>query len=368
MRCPFETSPTKVMAPPLRVIWRLASYGRWAPTLEVRSRVAIWISSSALPLRGAGLPMPNVLFRTFFGSTPGVRFYSGTPDMNMSGTVFPDAVLIWSAQDPHWQARIDSIKPNSAAGKASRDTDTIPLRAEQMKVPECALADVARWQRDGIFEWDFFPLNNALACDIPTQDIGSKETRLFECARGLGQKTQDLIPVIWRVMRETEPEGFWATAADEGATLRCGGTLIHVGTPALALKHFESKKVTHLMLVPHRTARGPNGVWLIRRGPNHPLRLGFKKCGAFYVCASDSLMTLDSQTARSDEAIELFDLKSQANETLKKMKLMSSKSLRVIHVQAFELYDLIGRSKVIKHGEELIKLTAASASHEALLS
>jgi hypothetical protein len=99
--------------------------------------------------------------------------------MNMSGAVFPDAVLIWSAQDPDWQTRIDSIEPNKAARRASRDTDSIPLRAEQMRVPECTLVDIARWQRDGIFEWDFFPLTDALVSDIPTKEIGSKETRLF---------------------------------------------------------------------------------------------------------------------------------------------------------------------------------------------
>jgi hypothetical protein len=61
-------------------------------------------------------------------------------------------------------------------------------------------------------------------------------------------------------MRDFEPGGFWKTAENEKATLRCGSTLIHVGVPALALRHFEITKVKKLMLVPHQTARGPQAL------------------------------------------------------------------------------------------------------------
>jgi hypothetical protein len=303
--------------------------------------------------------MPQILSRAFFGATPGVRFYSGTPEVNRSGAAFPDAVLIWSTQDCDWQAGIDSIKPDLAAGRAARDTDSVPLRAEQMRFPSCTLNDVARWERYGILEWDFVSLDNELLSAVPPQEIGSKERQLFECITGMGQKTLDLIPAVWRVMREAEPGASWKAAESEKATLRCGGTLIHVGVPALDLTHFENAKVRQLMLVPHRTARGPNGMWLIRRGPTHPHMLGLKKCCIFYVGKPGiEAATHPQQEGGDARVIEVFDLKADATDALKKMKLNSADFSQVIQAKGFALYELITRTDAIRYGDDLISFTS----------
>jgi hypothetical protein len=334
-------------------LWVVGSYARGALAC---GDLDVIVSFAAT---GAGLPMPKVLSRAFFGATPGVRFYSGTPEVNRSGAVFPDAVLIWSIQDCDWQARIDSIMPDPTAGRAARDTDSVPLRAEQMRFPSCTLNDVARWERDGILEWNFVPLDNGLLSAIPPQEIGSKERQLFECITGMGQKTLDLIPAVWRVMRKTEPGASWKAAVSEKATLRCGGTLIHVGAPALDLTHFENAKVRQLMLVPHRTARGPNGMWLIRRGPRHPHMLGLKRCCIFYVGEPGIEAGAHPQQEGGDAGvIEVFDLKADATEALKKMKLNSAKSSQVIQAKGFALYELIIQADAIRYGDDLISFTS----------
>lgn len=198
---------------------------------------------------------------------------------------------------------------------------------------------------------------------MPPQEIGGKERQLFECITGMGQKTLDMIPAVWRLMLEAEPGASWKAAESERATLRCGGTLIHVGVPALDLTHFENSKVRQLMLVPHRTARGPNGMWLIRRGTKHPHMLGLKRCCVFYVGMPGIETAARPQQERGDASvIEVFDLKADATEALKKLKLNSANSSQVIQAKGFALYELIIRAGAVRYGDDLISLTSNGLS------
>ncbi|WP_122252457.1 hypothetical protein [Pseudomonas savastanoi] len=337
-------------------LWVVGSYARGALTCGDLDIVMSFNAS------GAGLPLPNILSRAFFGSTPGVRFYSGTPELNRSGATFPDAVLIWSSEDSDWQVRMDSIQPDPAAGRAPRETDTVPLRAEQMRLPDCTLIDVARWQRSGILEWDYFSLDGALLAAVPPEETGRKEPLLFDFTSDMGRKTVELVPALWRVMRSAEPKGSWKRADAEKATLWCGSTLIHVGVPAMVIRHFESSKVRQLMLVPHRTARGPNGLWLIRRGPKHPHALGFKKCTGFYLGRVPAKTPVDPpEPTGSADSIVIFSLKSDADAALKNLPdaSRSMQVMQVMQVKGFALYDLISLANVICHGDQQTVLTPA---------
>ncbi len=333
-------------------LWVDGSYARGALTCGDLDIVVRFTKVSGT------MPMPKVVNKAFFGSTPDVRYYSGTPAENMSGAEFLDAVLVWIGQDGNWQSRIDSIQTDPNAGRAARDTDSIPLRAEQMSIQGSELTLAAQWERQGMLEWEFFPLDEALLSPIPEDEIGKKERQLLGCTQRMGQKTRDLVPALWRVMREKEPGGSWSSAGEEKATLRCGGTLIHVGTPSLTLRRFESTKTKQLMLVPHPTARGPNGAWLIRRGPKHPHIVGFKKSSVFYVGKPGAPALVKVKEDFGEVGIlELFDSKTSAKESIKQIPSADSEPLEIIQAKGTQVYELLSQADVIESGNEQIALT-----------
>ena len=51
-----------------------------------------------------------------------------------------------------------------------------------------------------------------------------------------------------------------------GASLICGSTLLAVGRPYVSVRlMMQGCDIRQVAVVPHLSARGPNGVWLIRR-------------------------------------------------------------------------------------------------------
>ncbi|WP_455922652.1 hypothetical protein [Pseudomonas putida] len=217
------------------------------------------------------MPLPNVVYKAFFGRCPDVRFYSGTPEENISGVAFLDAVLVWSNSDANWQSRIETILIDPSAGRAARDTDSIPLRSEQLDTDSRTLSLAAQWEKDGILAWDFFPLDDELMAPIPEAYVGCSGHVLMRLATHLGQKSRALIPALWRIMNHIEPGQAWQPLGLSKTLFQCGTAHIHIGRPRLSLSDFDDPNVGTLVLAPHRTGRGPNGVWVIYRGPKHRL-------------------------------------------------------------------------------------------------
>ncbi|MFK3818590.1 hypothetical protein ACI2KG_18620 [Pseudomonas sp. NPDC089407] len=334
-------------------LWVFGSYARGALTCGDLDVVVKYTKALG------GKPMPKVYTRAFFGLCPGVRFYDGDPQENSSGAELSGAVLIWAGSDDAnaWRARIDSIVPDADAGRAPRDTDCIPLRSEQLRTHGDDFIRAAKLYQEGFLEWDYFPLNDELMSPIPDSGLSRRDSRLITIASDMTQKTRDLVPAIWRVANLTEPNGTWSEAVAERATFRCGSTLIHVGTPTLSLRCFESMKTRQLMLIPHRTARGPNGIWLIRRGPKHPQVLGLKKRSVFFIGVPGMPELVCARHQSEDVRIlELFDTKSQAKAAIAET-FSKPEEGTVSQAENGEIFDLIVQADVLEHGVEQIAIT-----------
>jgi hypothetical protein len=266
----------------VRSLWVVGSYARGAldcGDLDVVLQVG--------PERD--LPPQRTITKAFFGSLPYVRYYLGDPTTNTSGIEFPDAVLVWSGPQCDWASAIASIKPNPSAGRAARDTDAIPLRHEQVYAELNELVKLVELRDHGSLEWNFAAVDSKWLEMIPSQDIASGEEQLLRSAEIYwGRKSRQLVPALLRLMRVHEPNGDWNSGYADHSRMRCGGTEVRVGHPEVGTSSFDNNpSLRQIALVPHFSARGPNGAWLIRRGQGHPDLVRLMNSWAFYLVADD---------------------------------------------------------------------------------
>lgn len=112
------------------------------------------------------------------------------------------------------------------------------------------------------------------------------------------------------------------------------------------------------MLIPHRTARGPNGIWLIRRGPKHPQVLGFKKRAVFFIGSPGTPVLVLSRHGHADVRIlELFDSKRQAAAAISEAPSGSVVAEEVSRAENEQIFDLISQADVLEYGVEQIAVT-----------
>lgn len=110
-------------------------------------------------------PPRSAVYRTFFGSTPDVRIYLGTPKVNGSGLEVPQAILIWDGPGHDWRASIDRIVEDPDATRFNRPLNNLPFRAEQLGVPPDVLEEIAEAEKRGIIKWAMAPLPTPLDAD-----------------------------------------------------------------------------------------------------------------------------------------------------------------------------------------------------------
>lgn len=340
-------------------VWVVGSYARGAlacgdldMVLECRS------------LKG-GLPLPRVLAKDFFGTLPLVRYYTGTPSENTSGVPFAEAVQIWSGAGCDWKSLIESILPDPNAGRAARETDSIPLRDEQLRTYGSEIHDAADMQRDGLLEWEFVEIDEGMLSPIPDEEIEPKEGRLIRIAGQMGTKSRQLVPALLRLMRDREPNASWRSDHSNKVMLRCGGTFIHIGLPSLALGYLDTDPtIRQLALIPHLSARGPNGAWLIRRGPEHPYVKALANRHAFYLgCTGDPDIIQGGNGAFAAKIIELFDSEDAAKENAILWADNDLEPLKVAHARGAELVSLLSRGDVVEIGDHHLALTYRGASY-----
>jgi hypothetical protein len=313
-------------------------------------------------------PSPRTMTKAFFGAPQYVRYYFGTPESSTSGVVFPNAVQIWIGPGCDWKATIDSIKSDPDAGRAERETDSIPLRPDQLYMEPERLQELAAREKEGILDWEFLEFTPADLEPVPLEEISHRDKKLLRIASMMGEKSRVLIPAIIRLMKKQERLGVWESSDGYRAKLSCGATALHLGRPVLPYSAFDNDPtIKQYILIPHISAKGPNGAWIIRRGPNHPDTRALANRHAFYLGSPGSPETVayrDRSKTWSTEMLELFNTHDDAKEFA--VMLDEGNALPATEIgraEGLELISLFALVDVVEIGDHQHVMTHAGAAY-----
>ncbi|MHC8321236.1 hypothetical protein ACYZT4_11130 [Pseudomonas sp. GB2N2] len=313
-------------------------------------------------------PMPRTITRTFFGAVPYVSYYFGKPESSTSGVVFADVIPIWTGPGCNWRAAIDSIKPVTGAGRAARETDSIPLRPEQLYMEPEGLKALAALEKEGLLEWEFVEFTPADLEPIAADEVNERDRKLIRVAPYMGKKSQVLVPAIIRLMARLKPLGIWNTFESNRGRLRCGATALRLGRPSLPYNIFDDEPtIKQYVLIPHVSAKGPNGAWIIRRGPNHPDTQALTNRHAFYLGSPGSPETVayrDLNRISSTEMLELFGTHEEAKDFADMLKEGNeSWDTEIGRAEGLDLISLFALVDVVEIGDHQLAITHAGAAY-----
>ena len=313
-------------------------------------------------------PMPRTITKTFFGALPYVSYYFGKPHSSTSGVVFPDSIPIWTGPDCDWRVAINSIKPLPGAGRAARETDSIPLRQDQMYMEPERLQALAAQEKEGLLEWEFVEFTPADLEAEPIVEISERDRKLLRIAPMMGKKSQVLIPAIIRLMKKHERFGMWESSDSYRAKFSCGATALHLGRPVLPYNAFDNDPtIKQHILIPHVSAKGPNGAWIIRRGPNHPDTQALANRHAYYLGSPGSPETVahrDRSKTWSTEILELFNTLEEAKEFAAMLDEGNElPETEIGRAEGLDLILLFALVDVVEIGDHQLAITRAGAAY-----
>lgn len=315
-------------------LWAVGSYARGAPACGDLDLVAEYV------LRAGPPPTGSVVLKAMFGSPRDVSLYVGTPAVNTSSIDFPEAIPIWCGHGYDWQGAIAGIVLDASAGHYARLHDRIPLRPSQLGCSADDLMELLTLEDQRIIRWKFVPFGVTTSVKLMSKDeLELSRVVDFNC----GLKTRRLLPHLMQYLREA---GGWTKpclrAKFDITKFGIGGAKVLVGRPAVPVYELDSLATSELLVVPHASARGPNGVWIIERGARHPLVLAVGQLRAWGLFGEDGqpsfayllshlceAETVDYSTARE---IDLFTSSGAANRFANEIRdvgdpLMSAREL-----------------------------------------
>ena len=295
------------------------------------------------------------------GMFPRVRFYGGTPEDNQSGVAFDEAVLIWNGKNYDWKKAIASIAEKPCARRFVRKVDFIPFRAEQLKADVEQLEELVDLQEKRVIEWDFTPVSAIEGIDIENNQDYNTLLRYFA-----GAKTRKILPLIVAYLHKGERWSELVLRSSVGINaFQIGGVLILMGCPSVPVCKLDVVTISEIVIMPHLTRRGPNGIWSIRRGEKHPLVEAVNDIKKYVVMVGNDspLMTWFSEgDADGAQELELYSDKEAASEYAVDIYEGYEDSVVIQEIKGRALLDLISHADLVTMNGESFALTH-SGSH-----
>lgn len=182
--------------------------------------------------------------------------------------VIKDKIIIWSQSNRNWEQNIDSIKADPSATRFQRPYDDLPLRKEQLFDNVDTLNVIAGLQKDGVIESSI-----VLYEDLPPDQSHWSQSAInwFNAIiNSDGKKTVKTMSFVFEFFeREEKIKEF---SHYDSPRYQINDWHIEVGKMSAyrAIRYLDDTSCRGIMLAPHSSRRGPNGIWIIRRGPKHP--------------------------------------------------------------------------------------------------
>lgn len=349
-----------VMTVKARRLWVAGSYARGALTCGDLDLL--------IELEGDRLAPAHRVGKALFGTRPGVRLYGGTLKENESGVAFPEAVLIWADDGSDWRSRIDAIRPDPNAGRFSRENDIIPFRPEQLYVTD-GLDDILAQHAAGSIRWSFHPIDRegtGVGIARTQRPADAYETEDWDFAvNNLGRKSRELYEFLISFLDQSEDMELTELETGSRDPWRFGDAVILVGRPAVPLWELDSPDCARLMICPHLSVRGPNGIWVIERGDAHPLlvhtRQALERQPVYYVTTegeSPEVAAGGTGARRCARVVDLFTSVDEAEKEVEFWKDQDPELQPVIRtIDARRLLSEIAAADVIHVNGEPVALS-----------
>jgi hypothetical protein len=282
--------------------------------------------------------------KNVLGVFPDVSVYSGTPDKNSSGVQFPEAVLLWSQDKPDWEKALASIEVSDSAGRFERKYDLLPLRREQFDCSdhEC----LVELYEKGLIVWEWVPSGSI---ESPADDQAI-EAFLNRYGRYAGKKNLEAMSAVVRYLATKVPPVSWNYYFDDPMSIKMGGYHVVVGpNPYAAIRLLDSIAYSAVVVAPHKSRRGPNGFWIITRGPEHPLIQFFSLLVAYGEVSTDDVIKTEVLREHSPRRRVRFYTEKKAQQVSKyRLKRFADGELLELFAQFTEC---ITDGKVCEYGQ-----------------
>lgn len=289
--CQFNVEYTPYLAPTIKGrvearvtgVWAVGSYARGAITCgDLELLVDVDIRWVGLPTYGGkphdlGAPDLSSVRRQIFGTYPYVCIHDRKRALDWTANPEPNGrhepIFTMEAAVPlygaglDWQAALAAIPIDVNAGRFPRAHDALPLRLEQtcMHV-KWAEELVAAWEA-GIIEWTFIPFENRIGLDSELLTAGEAKAAK-DAIEFSNKKTLEVMPAALVATRDARTLVLDSVRdelvfSQEAVEFRFGKRSVHP-------EEFLSLALHTVVIVPHWSARGPNGAWIVTAGPKHP--------------------------------------------------------------------------------------------------
>lgn len=194
----------------------------------------------------------------------------------------------------------------------------------------------------------------------------------------VGGRTRKLVPHAWAYLRAQRRETDKFTAHN-GAGLTLAGVHFQFGRPFAPLDILDEMGISRVVLAPHTSRRGPNGMLKISRGPKHPQVEAMKDVSAWVhlnergTLAMIQCSSFDSWGGPYDFAyvLELFASEELAGARMKQLAREDEEFARSLSIQLLDgpkLLDAISQADTLEFpsGQDFgtLHVTREGARHD----